>query len=148
MLRRTVRANLELPLILRGISDARAKAEAMAADLDLTPLLDAPARALSGGETHKLAVARALITQPRALFLDEPTANLDAPTQRLLEGIFARAAEAGTRLVLATHSPAQARRLADDILWVADGMVTGPTSTAAFFADPPAAAQSYLELLA
>lgn len=145
LLRRSVRENLELPLRLRG---DRSSVEAIAEEIDLTSLLTSHAPRLSGGEAQKLALARALVTRPRVLFLDEPTANLDAPTVTAMEEVFRRKAGEGMRLFLATHSAGQARRLADEVVWVDHGTVTGPFPAAEFFANPPAAARDFLEILA
>ncbi|MEM1233329.1 MAG: ATP-binding cassette domain-containing protein [Pseudomonadota bacterium] len=145
LLRRSVQANLELPLRLR--SDP-SPVDDLAGELGLTPLLGTHAPRLSGGEAQKLALARALVTRPRVLFLDEPTANLDAPTVTAMEEVFRRKAAGGVRLFLATHSAGQARRLADNIVWVDHGSVTGPISAPEFFAHPPPAAAGFLEMLA
>ncbi|MEM1236494.1 MAG: ATP-binding cassette domain-containing protein [Pseudomonadota bacterium] len=144
LLRRSVRENLALPLDLAGLSDA-ARVEAMAARLGLTGLLDAHAPRLSGGEAQKLALGRALITEPEVLFLDEPTANLDAPTVQDIEALLGEEAAKGTRLLISTHGARQARRLASEVVWVEGGVAHGPVPADAFFADPPANARAYLE---
>ena len=144
MLRRTVRENLELPLKLRGAE--LGIVDDIAAQLDLTALLDQHAPWLSGGEAARLSLARALITRPRVLFLDEPTANLDGPTTRALETHLSRIASDGVRLILATHAMGQARRLADEVLWVEDGHTCGPVPAGAFFESPqPEAARAFME---
>ncbi|MEM1374758.1 MAG: ATP-binding cassette domain-containing protein [Pseudomonadota bacterium] len=147
LLRRSVRENLALPLRLRGDRNPLDAIDAIAGELGLTPMLDNHAPRLSGGEAQKLALARALIARPRVLFLDEPTANLDAPTIAAMEEIFRSKAQGGMRLFLATHSVGQARRLADTVVWVDHGTVTGPIPAAEFFATPPAAAECFLEML-
>ncbi|MEO1797291.1 MAG: ATP-binding cassette domain-containing protein [Pseudomonadota bacterium] len=143
LLRRTVRENLELPLSLHG--RPRAPVEAMAEALDITHLLEAEARALSGGEAQRIALARALVTAPELLLLDEPTATLDGPHVHAMEAILRARAEAGTRVVMATHGIAQARRLATEILWLEGGHILGPISADAFFAAPPGGAADFLE---
>lgn len=142
LLRRSARENLLLPLKLRGLpGDGAGIAEALA----LTPLLDTHAPRLSGGEAQRLALARALITDPKVLFLDEPAANLDVPTVRAMEAIITERAAAGVRLFVSTHSANQAKRLASEILWVENGAVQGPFTPATFFANPPKAARAFLE---
>ena len=138
MLRRTVLQNLCYPLQLRGVSraQARRRAEEWAAKVGLTDLLDRPAPALSGGEQQKLALARALITNPKVLFLDEPCAALDGRAMREVEAILQAAKTAGTRLIMSTHDMGQARRLADEVLFLLHGKLHEHTLAAEFFAAP------------
>ena len=137
-LRRSVLANLMFPLRLRGASRAQAEAQARAiADrFDLSAMLAQPAPSLSGGEMQRLALARALITEPEILFADEPCAALDGQATRQIEALLAGTASAGTRLVMATHDMGQARRLASDVIFLLHGRIheTGPAKT--FFAAP------------
>ncbi len=132
LLRRTVAGNLSYPLQLQGVPKAelpeRVRTAAKAAGLqDLTHL---PANRLSGGERQKMALARALITRPKVLFLDEPCANLDGHATREIEGLLRNALDAGTRIILATHDMGQVRRLASDIIFLLHGKVAakGPAA--------------------
>ncbi|MEM8576829.1 MAG: ATP-binding cassette domain-containing protein [Pseudomonadota bacterium] len=138
MLRRTVEENLIFPLRLRGVAKAAARAAAQdwAGQVGLAPHLERRALVLSGGEQQKLAIARALITDPALVFLDEPTASLDGGATREVEEILARVRAAGTALILSTHDMGQARRIADRIVFILGGRVheTGPA--AAFFDAP------------
>ena len=137
-LRRSVLANLMFPLRLRGASRAQAEvqARAIADRFDLSAMLAQPAPSLSGGEMQRLALARALITEPEILFADEPCAALDGQATRQIEALLAGTAAAGTRLVMATHDMGQARRLASDVIFLLHGRIheTGPAET--FFAAP------------
>ena len=67
----------------------------------------------STGERQRLAIIRALLTRPRVLLLDEPTASLDPVTTRAVEALVRRRLQAGMILVLVTHDAAQAERIAD-----------------------------------
>jgi tungstate transport system ATP-binding protein len=135
MLRRSVLANIAYPLRLRGFSSAKADtaAKSWADKVGLADLMDQPAHVLSGGEQQKLALARALITEPKLLFLDEPCASLDGRSTREIEQILTHAQEAGTRLILSTHDLGQARRLADEILFMLHGKLHEHSSAAQFF---------------
>ena len=138
LLRRSVVDNLAYPLRLRGHSRAAARAAAAPwlDRIDLTRAAGAPADALSGGERQLLAIARALITQPQLLFLDEPTAALDGRSTRLVETLIGEAVAEDVRVMLATHDVGQARRLADDVAFLHGGRLLESGPAGAFFAAP------------
>jgi ABC-type iron transport system FetAB ATPase subunit len=118
MLPGTVRDNLSYALATPPGEPALA--EALGATGLAPALLDRDAAALSGGEQARVAVARALTRDPGALLLDEPTASLDpaatAAVERLLRDLAAR----GLALLVVTHDAAQAERIADRTLRIAD----------------------------
>lgn len=130
LMRRSVVDCIAYPLLLDGVArkTARQRAAEAAEKVGLGTMLDQPARVLSGGEKQKLALARALVRAPELLFLDEPCANLDGRATREIEAILLAARDAGTRIVMSTHDHGQARRLADDILFLYNGRLveTGP----------------------
>lgn len=138
VLRRTVEDNLIYPLRLRGVSkrDAKAAAQDWAQRVGLGPQLGHRASVLSGGEQQKLAIARALITRPALVFLDEPTASLDGRAMREIEAILMQAKADGTRLILSTHDMGQARRIADQVVFILGGAVHEFGSANAFFDGP------------
>lgn len=138
MLRRSVLDNLAYPLQLAGVSrrNARAKAEIWANRVGLEDALTRSALVLSGGEQQKLALARALIREPKVLFLDEPCASLDGRATREIEDILAAAKAGGTKLIMSTHDMGQARRLADDVLFLLGGKVHEATDAKSFFEAP------------
>jgi tungstate transport system ATP-binding protein len=104
------------------------------------------ARLLSGGEQQRLALARAWAVRPEVLFLDEPTANLDPAATRAVETIIARFHEAGTKIIMTTHDLGQARRLADEVLFLDRGRLIERAVAPQFFAAPSsAAASAFLE---
>lgn len=138
MLRRTVAENLIYPLRLKAMprAAARAKARDWATRVGLGGALNRAAPDLSGGERQKLALARALISEPDVLFLDEPCANLDGRATREIEAILQEARRNGTRIIMATHDLGQARRLADDVVVLMHGKVIEQGAAAAFFDAP------------
>jgi len=79
---------------------------------------------LSSGERQRLAFLRLLSRQPEVLLLDEPTAPLDADNTALFEQRLHRCLARGTSIILVTHDPAQAKRLANRHLVLADGQLT------------------------
>ena len=139
LLRRSVLANACYGLRLAGAGRREATERARAAldQVGLLPLADRPARALSGGEGQRLALARAAALMPEVLFLDEPCASLDPAAARAVEEIVARLATAGTRIVMTTHDLAQARRLAGEVVFLHAGRLNAHAPAAAFFAHPP-----------
>lgn len=135
MLRRTVFENIALPLRLRGANlDA---VEQVASRFELTGLLDHPAQNLSGGEKQRLAMARAMVIAPKLLFLDEPTANLDRGATRMIETAMTQAARDGTRVIFASHSIAQIKRVAHDVVFMEQGQAYGPFPRDVFLDNPP-----------
>ncbi|MEM6483020.1 MAG: ATP-binding cassette domain-containing protein [Pseudomonadota bacterium] len=144
LLRRTVAGNIDFILRARGRSDT-ARRDLALREVGLNDMAKAHARALSGGEQQRLALARALITDPDVLFLDEPTANLDPTATGLIEKIVRRTAEAGTKVIFVTHDPGQARRLADDVVFLNRGRIAKHADAGSFFSDPGhEAARAYL----
>jgi tungstate transport system ATP-binding protein len=89
------------------------------------------ARKLSGGEQQRLALARAWVSDPQLLLLDEPTANLDPGATEAIEALIAAIARAGTKVILVSHNLGQVARLAEDILVLDRGRAVehGPAQT-------------------
>ena len=110
--------NVAYPLRVRR-SDRKAipdRVNAMLKTVGLDGYQKRRARTLSGGETQKVALARALITGPRLLLLDEPTANLDPVSLNTIEDLILQAnRDHGMAIVIATHEMAQGQRLATRI---------------------------------
>jgi len=143
LLRRRGRANLDYPLRVRGAPRAarRARVEAVLEQAGLAALADRPARALSVGEQQRVAVARAWAVEPRVLWLDEPAAALDPGATRALEETVRRVRASGAKIVMTTHDLGQARRLADEVIFLHRGRVLEKTAADAFF-DAPRSAEA------
>ena len=138
MMRRSVRANILYPLQLHGLSRAAARRRAAIA-LEMANLAEQserPATLLSGGEQQRLAMARAWVLRPELLLLDEPAANLDPAATRQLEAMITAMHAEGVKIVMSTHDIAQARRLADEILFLHRGRVLEQSDAALFFHRP------------
>tara|TARA_R110001592_G_scaffold129761_4_gene342480 strand:+ start:3492 stop:4262 length:771 start_codon:yes stop_codon:yes gene_type:complete len=138
MLRRSVAANIDFVLRLRGRADPARRREILD-HAGLAAHADQPARLLSGGEQQRLALARALATEPDVLFMDEPTSNLDPASTLVIEDITKAARDRGTKIVFITHDMGQARRLADDVVFMHRGKVLEHSPAAAFFNQPASA---------
>lgn len=142
MLRRSVRDNLIYPPALKArnltSSELNEEVEKWLNIIGLPDATNRPAQRLSGGEKQKLALARALICKPKLLFLDEPTANLDGRSTREIEEILISARDNGTRLILATHNLGQAKRLANDAIFLLSGKIHEAGLADTFFDAPQA----------
>lgn len=138
MLRRSALANVAYGLKVAGVGAAARDARARAAleRVGLTHLADRPARVLSGGEQQRLALARAWALNPEVLFLDEPTANLDPSATHEIESAIVAIHSGGTKIVMVTHNLGQARRLADEIVFLHNGRVAERASAVRFFTGP------------
>ena len=138
MLRRSAFANVTYGLALAGVTraDRYRRAHEALDSVGLAGIANRPARVLSGGEQQKLALARAWALNPEVLFLDEPTANLDPGATREVERIVEQIHQSGTKIVMTTHNLAQARRLADEILFMSGGRIMERSPVERFFADP------------
>lgn len=145
LLRRSALANIRF--VLKGGNRRARSARALAAltRAGLAHLADMPARLLSGGEQQRLALARALAPDPEVLLLDEPCANLDPAATAAIETLVADAARNGTKVVLVTHDIGQARRLADEVVFLHGGRIAERSPAATFFDMPVSdAAGAYL----
>ncbi|MFQ5773297.1 MAG: phosphate ABC transporter ATP-binding protein [Kiloniellaceae bacterium] len=138
LLRRSVALNVAYPLRLRGVPgrERRARVEEALAKAGLAALAGQPARTLSGGEQQRLAIARAWAPRPDVLFLDEPTSNLDPAATRAVEDLILTVHASGTKIVMTTHDLGQARRLADEILFLHRGRLLERTAAQRFFTAP------------
>jgi putative ABC transport system ATP-binding protein len=103
--------NVMLPLELAGLSDARQRAEDSLQQVGLTARAHHLPKHLSGGEQQRVALARAFVSQPKILFADEPTGNLDAATgAQVIELMLELNRAQGTTLILVTHDDKLAAR--------------------------------------
>ena len=138
MLRRSVFENLTYPLTLCKTPKAEINrlADEWVSRVSLKEVIHVAATRLSGGEKQKLALARALITKPEMLFLDEPTASLDGKTTLEIEKLLQNCAENGTTIMMSTHDIGQAKRLAKNILFLNKGKLESTQPAQTFFREP------------
>ncbi|MXN64262.1 ATP-binding cassette domain-containing protein [Stappia sp. GBMRC 2046] len=146
LLRRSVLSNLRFVMGLRGLAKSRSELQPILKRLHLEALADRPARLLSGGEQQRLALARALALKPKILFLDEPCANLDPASVQLIEDTIKQEKVQGTKIILVTHDILQARRLAEQLVFLHRGEVAEITPADIFFDAPTSKeARAYLD---
>lgn len=122
--------NVTIPLLLAGTprSKALAQARAALAELDLGEHADKLPGHMSGGQAQRVAVARALVTNPRVLFADEPTGSLDSlAAERTMEALVHSVRARGASMLIITHDPRTAA-YADREVTVRDGRITLDTT--------------------
>lgn len=120
----TVEKNIAYPMKLRGFSDdeIEKRVTELTEELGLASFRKQKVWKLSGGETQKVALARALSFKPKLLLLDEPTANVDPYTTAEIEKMLVKASEYST-IVLITHNLAQAKRVCNEAMMMHEGKV-------------------------
>jgi putative ABC transport system ATP-binding protein len=127
----TALENVMLPLELAGSKQARDKARELLTRVDLAYRSSHYPNQLSGGEQQRCAIARAFAAQPRILFADEPTGNLDADTGgRIIDLLFTLNQAQGTTLIMATHDTALADHCDRRLLLQAGRLVSDSAITA------------------
>lgn len=120
-----------------GARKVRKRVDEMLEMVGMSAYRDADARTLSGGERQKVAIARALAVNPRVLFLDEPTSNIDVASAADIEKhIRYINKERGTTIIIVTHNLFQARRLADEILFINEGRIVEQGPGESLFTQP------------
>ena len=126
----TVRENLLYGARRRGLAVDRL--DETISLLDLKPRLDARPGVLSGGEARRVAIGRALLSDPALLILDEPLSGLDGARRSEILPHLDRLARSGPPILYITHSVEEAARLADEMLLAVDGQVfnAGPPDLA------------------
>jgi len=138
LFRRTAVANITHALGLRGVVRRERLPRAHQA-LQLAGLesrASTPARVLSGGEQQRLCLARALSLTPEILLLDEPTASLDPASTLAIERLLIDAQHRGIKVIVVTHDVGQARRLAQEVIFLHHGKVIEHQPAPRFFTEP------------
>ncbi|MCX6960339.1 MAG: amino acid ABC transporter ATP-binding protein [Verrucomicrobia bacterium] len=135
----TALQNVQLPLTaVHGVDVpvAKARAQDVMERLGLADHADKMPAQLSGGQRQRVAIARALAAKPRFLLFDEPTSALDPEmTAEVLE-LIAELKESGTPMLLVTHEMGFARKIADQVAFLAEGRVLEQGTAGEFFANP------------
>jgi putative ABC transport system ATP-binding protein len=124
----TALENVMVPLTIKGVkeSEARERAIALLKDFGLGDRMNHKPEDLSGGEQQRVAVARAVITNPDIIIADEPTANLDSKKGREVMELIHKRVKGGRGAIIASHDP-RVERFADRILYLEDGRLKDST---------------------
>ena len=121
----TALENIMVPLLMQGVSkkESRTRAEVALSSVGLVERANNLPPELSGGEQQRVSIARAITHKPKILFADEPTANLDSFSSRLVMDIFKKLnKEDGLTIVMVTHEE-EYGKMADRIIKLSDGLV-------------------------
>ncbi len=144
LMRRSVAANIDF--VLNSSTRSRQRRDEVLQQAGLYRQRSQPARLLSGGEQQRLALARALATEPEVLLLDEPCASIDSATTLQIETLLQETSARGVKIILVTHDIGQARRLSDDVIFMHDGRLLEYQPASTFFDSPSSPqARAYLE---
>lgn len=127
LFKRKVYANIEYPLKIRNFNkeEMKKRVNKVISRLEIEGLRDKKAHLLSGGESQKVSLARALVFEPELLLLDEPTSNIDPESIKVLEREILRFnRETGATVIIVTHNLEQSDRICDNIIYLEKGRVT------------------------
>ena len=121
----TAAENVMIPLLMKGFSkvEARAISAKMLERIGLSHRMDNKPSALSGGEQQRVSIARATAHDPKILFADEPTANLDTASGQSIIELFKDLHKKGQTIVMVTHEEEYAK-YCDRIVYLEDGKIT------------------------
>jgi tungstate transport system ATP-binding protein len=138
MFSRSVYDNLAYGLKIRGIPEEEIKGKVTEAlnAVGLKNFEKRKGKKTSGGEQQRISLARAMLLNPKILLLDEPTANLDPNSSRIIEKTIASRKNNETIIVMATHNLGQAKRLADVIVHMNEGKIVEAAPTKELFDNP------------
>lgn len=126
LFRRRVSDNISYPLKLRKVDKKtqQQRVYKVMKDLEIEDLMDKKGHQLSGGESQKVALARAMVFRPKLLLLDEPTSNIDPESTKVIEREIKNFnKETNATVVIITHNIEQSKRLCDEIIYLDNGKV-------------------------
>ncbi|MDQ5900458.1 MAG: putative transport system ATP-binding protein [Patescibacteria group bacterium] len=124
----TAKENVMMPLLMQGVDEniAQKKAEEALSKVDLQDRLDNLPSQLSGGQQQRVSIARSIVHNPKILFADEPTANLDTESSEKVLDIFLNLHKQGQTIIMVTHEPEYAK-LAERNIELRDGSIINET---------------------
>ena len=134
LLRRSVIANLDYMDSVLGNKKKISK-DRLLKIVQLQKQKNQPARMLSLGEQQRLSLIRSLMLRPNLLLLDEPTANLDPASTKIIEDIILNLKMMGIKIIFVTHNILQAKRIADEIIFLNEGKMVEHLDKQEFFSN-------------
>jgi len=122
---RTVRENIEVPLAIKGISESewKGKVDHVLKLVGLEARSELFPSQLSGGETQRVSIARALVLDPKLIFADEPTGNLDWETADGIMDIFVKVNKEGKTVLVSSHNKDIIKKLEKRVIELKDGKI-------------------------
>lgn len=135
----TILDNVTLaPMKVRGMSrkDAEEEAHALLRRVGIDAQADKYPAQLSGGQQQRVAIARSLAMRPKVMLFDEPTSALDPEMINEVLDVMASLAAEGMTMVCVTHEMGFAKKVANRVLFLADGMIVEDSTPDKFFSDP------------
>lgn len=135
----TIRDNVTLgPTKVRGIkkADAAKRADELLGRVGIAAQADKYPAQLSGGQQQRVAIARALAMEPKVMLFDEPTSALDPEMVGEVLDVMTELAASGMTMIVVTHEMGFARKVADRVIFMADGEIVEDTDPEAFFTNP------------
>ena len=134
LLNRTVRENLEY-IMKSNNKDRKNSAEEVIGKLNIENIAHISAKYISGGERQKVAIAMAIIRDPKIIFLDEPTSQLDPVYKNEIEHIISSLSNDGVKIFMTTHDISQIKRIGKEIIFIEKGKVLFQNKVKYFFND-------------
>jgi len=134
LLNRTVRENLEY-IVKTSNKDRKNSAEEVIDKLNIKNIAHISAKYISGGERQKVAIAMAIIRDPKIIFLDEPTSQLDPVYKNEIEHIISSLSNDGVKIFMTTHDISQIKRIGKEIIFIEKGKVLFQNKVKYFFND-------------
>ena len=134
LLNRTVRENLEY-IMKSNNKDRKNSAEEVIDKLNIENIAHISAKYISGGERQKVAIAMAIIRDPKIIFLDEPTSQLDPVYKNEIEHIISSLSNDGVKIFMTTHDISQIKRIGKEIIFIEKGKVLFQNKVKYFFND-------------
>jgi tungstate transport system ATP-binding protein len=132
LLNRTVRENLEY-IMKSNNKDRKNSAEEVIDKLNIENIAHISAKYISGGERQKVAIAMAIIRDPKIIFLDEPTSQLDPVYKNEIEHIISSLSNDGVKIFMTTHDISQIKRIGKEIIFIEKGKVLFQNKVKYFF---------------
>jgi len=131
---RTVRENLEY-ISKNNNKDRKDSTEEVIKKLNIKNIEHISAKYISGGERQKVAIAMAIIRNPKIIFLDEPTSQLDPVYKNEIEHIIGSLSNDGVKIFMTTHDISQIKRIGKEIIFIEKGEVLYQNNVKYFFND-------------